>query len=477
MLRKFISCTTKSRRHQGSTCPPLVGVHPNPGPKAAKSQRDSHITDEEKEEIKELRARGMSGEEIARKIGRDGRVVRVWLKRDEATHEMKRKERTSRKRQRETANKENSMSQEKKPKKRKKWKRLDDKAQGYASALLDFEISHVQIAEEMDRDRRTIDRLAEKRSTGQRKTTPQLGRPRKTTRRDDRAIARRADALDEPSTRTIAAEIKTEHSSASISKETVRRRLKEEGEVARRRLPKPRLTKKQMKARLQWAREHLEWTQEQWDRVLWSDESPFTVHPTPSRKFRWVRKGKVAKNPKARVNPKLIAPTVKFGGGKIQVWGCFYAGGVGHLKLIEGTMKKEDYKQILIHRVMPLIKEKTWSEPSTVAWIFQQDGAKPHTANQNMRYLRRKATEAGCSWTVMDWPAQSADLSPIENIWHYLKDQLRKYPRLPSSKDDLFTRLQTEWEKLGPDALRPYANSMHQRCEAVIEARGGSVTC
>jgi hypothetical protein len=190
-----------------------------------------------------------------------------------------------------------------------------------------------------------------------------------------------------------------------------------------------------------------------------------------------VRKGKVAKNPKARVNPKLIAPTVKFGGGKIQVWGCFYAGGVGQLKEIDGTMKKEEYKQILIHHVMPLIKKKTRGEPSTIAWIFQQDGAKPHTAHQNMNYLRRKATEAGYSWTVMEWPAQSADLSPIENIWHYLKDQLRKYPRLPTSKDDLFARLHTEWEKLGADALRPYVKSMRQRCEAVIEARGGSITC
>ncbi len=142
--------------------------------------------------------------------------------------------------------------------------------------------------------------------------------------------------------------------------------------------------------------------------------------------------------------------------------------------LLTAQRKKEDYKQILIHHMMTLIKD---SEPSHIAWIFQQDGAKPHTANQNMNYLQRKAKESGYSWTVMDWPAQSADLSPIENLWHYLKNQLRKYPRLPTSKDDLYVRLKTEWEKLGPDALQPYVKSKRQRCEAVIEAGGGSITC
>lgn len=482
MLLNLRANMTKSRRRQGSTSPPLVGVHPNPGPKKCgrrvpKPHSTSHLmTDEEKERIRELRATGMSGEEIAREIGRDGKAVRIWIKRNEVTHEMKRKERLCKKRQRETVNKENNKNQQKQ-KKQKTWKRLDENEQGYAGALLDFKISHRQIGKKMKRDQRTVDRLAEKRSTGKSKSPSSQGRPRKTTPRDDRALARRADAPDEPSTRTIAREISLEHPNSPISKDTVHRRLKEEGEVARRMLPKPRLTRKQMKARLEWAREHVEWTQEQWGRVLWSDESPFTVHPTPSRKFRWVRKGKVAKNPKARVNLKLIAPTVKFGGGKIQVWGCFYAGGVGHLKLIDGTEKKEDYKQILIHHMMPLIKEKALSEPSHIAWIFQQDGAKPHTANQNMNYLQRKAKESGYSWTVMDWPAQSADLSPIENLWHYLKNQLRKYPRLPTSKDDLYVRLKTEWEKLGPDALQPYVKSMRQRCEAVIEAGGGSITC
>lgn len=484
-LKSLKACFPKLRRRYGSTSPPLAGVHPNPGPKqkcrrweAKKDSKRIKLTDDEKDRINKLSAEGKSGDDIAHEIGRKEETVRRWMKRRKYTGEMKRKERSRKRRVDAIEDKETSTSRESPRKKPKKWKRFDDREQGYATALLDTGLSHKKIAKMMKRGRRTLDRRAKQNEGDQRTdatTASRLGRPRKTTPRDDRALARRADAPDEPSARSIAAESKIHNPDHAISKNTVCRRLKEQGEVPRRKIPKLRLTKEQKAARLRWAEAHKDWTLDQWNRVLWSDESPFTIVPTPSRKFVWIRKGKRAKNMKASVDPKQVAPTAKWGGGKIQVWGCFYAGGVGHLTEIQGTLKKEGYKSILIHHVIPLITQKTSSEPSTIAWIFQQDGAKPHTANTNVDYLQRKAQESGESWTVMEWPPQSPDLNPLENVWHYLKDQLRKHPHLPTSKKELFERLQTEWEKLGPDALQPYVSSMPQRCSAVIEAKGGPI--
>jgi transposase len=49
-----------------------------------------------------------------------------------------------------------------------------------------------------------------------------------------------------------------------------------------------------------------------------------------------------------------------------------------------------------------------------------QDGARIHTAGNVMEWLRTKDIE------FLEWPPQSPDLNPIENIWAYLKDKLYK---------------------------------------------------
>ena len=343
----------KLRRRQGSTCPPLVNVHPNPGPKeksrrrgAKKETKMTPLAKKEKKQIEKLTAESMLGADIAKLIGRKEETVQKWIKRNENTGEMKRKKRSTKRQPEAIEDKGNSNSGDEPRKKPKKWKRLDDTEKGYAAALLDTGISHRQAAAKMKRGTRTLDRLAKQKDEDPKmetKTTARLGRPRKTTPRDDRALARRADAEDEPSARTLAAELKIHNSCNAISRRTISRRLKEERMLPRRKIPKPRLTKEQKAARLRWAEDHKNWTQEQWDRVLWSDESPFTIVPTPpSRKFVWVRQGKEAKN---MVNAKQVAPTAKWGGGKIQVWGVFMREELDISRKFTELLKKTDTKR------------------------------------------------------------------------------------------------------------------------------------
>jgi transposase len=82
--------------------------------------------------------------------------------------------------------------------------------------------------------------------------------------------------------------------------------------------------------------------------------------------------------------------------------------------------------------------------------------------------------ESGYKWYLMEWPSNSPDLNPIENLWAYLKAQLSAYPQEPSTTEELLLRLQAEWAKLGPKALEKYVNDLPARIAAVIENKGGS---
>ncbi len=52
--------------------------------------------------------------------------------------------------------------------------------------------------------------------------------------------------------------------------------------------------------------------------------------------------------------------------------------------------------------------------------LFQQDGATCHTARIVRRWMDRHNIH------LLPWPAKSADLSPIENLWSYLAREVEK---------------------------------------------------
>ena len=70
----------------------------------------------------------------------------------------------------------------------------------------------------------------------------------------------------------------------------------------------------------------------------------------------------------------------------------------------------------------------------------------------------------------MDWPAQSPDLNPIENLWSILDYQLRE--RKVTNKQELFACLQEGWNQISNEMLASLVDSMPRRCQAVIDAKG-----
>jgi len=146
---------------------------------------------------------------------------------------------------------------------------------------------------------------------------------------------------------------------------------------------------------------------------------------------------------------------------KINVWGCFAYHGVGHLHLVDGIMDQKQYKQILIHHYQPSA-EMLFPAGN---YIFQQDNDPKHTAKTVQEYIGTK------NWNVLDWPSQSPDLNPIENLWHLLDWKMRT--RVPQNEDQLMEYCQEAWENIPIEYLNSLVDSIPTRIEHVIKAKGG----
>ncbi|EFX65815.1 hypothetical protein DAPPUDRAFT_65176, partial [Daphnia pulex] len=70
----------------------------------------------------------------------------------------------------------------------------------------------------------------------------------------------------------------------------------------------------------------------------------------------------------------------------------------------------------------------------------------------------------------LEWPPQSPDLSPIEQIWDYVKSKMDTTER--SSTEVMWKKIQKEWNKIPKKVLRKYILSLKSRCAACLNVKG-----
>ena len=61
---------------------------------------------------------------------------------------------------------------------------------------------------------------------------------------------------------------------------------------------------------------------------------------------------------------------------------------------------------------------------------------------------------------IIDWPANSPDLNPIENVWKTLKDNIQHQEVFPRTVSELKVVLKQEWEDLNSSIFEELAASM-----------------
>lgn len=163
--------------------------------------------------------------------------------------------------------------------------------------------------------------------------------------------------------------------------------------------------------------------------------------------------------------PDCVMPTVKFGGGSVMIWGSMTSQGVGEMYVCEGRMNAVKYIDMLEQVLEPSVVK--FYDTIDGEYYFQQDNAPCHTAQKVVKWFAENRVR------LLDWPPQSPDLSPIENLWHILKERIRQYRH--TSKGALKEKILQEWESISPDICYKLVATMPKRVKAVIRARGGSI--
>ena len=99
-------------------------------------------------------------------------------------------------------------------------------------------------------------------------------------------------------------------------------------------------------------------------------------------------------------------------------------------------------------------------------FIFQQDNAPPHSSHQTREFLESREIE------VLQWPPQSPDLSPIENLWGILSEKVYKEGKVYNTKDDLWAAVQTAWDEVPVEIFKNLYKSIPNRLIKVLESGG-----
>ncbi len=100
------------------------------------------------------------------------------------------------------------------------------------------------------------------------------------------------------------------------------------------------MSKQNKEKRLKWALKYVNFTEKDWNQVIWNDESRFRLFGSDGRTYVW-------REPNTRLEEKNLTPTVKFGGGGIMVWGCFAGNTIGNLVVVPETLNTTNYIDLL----------------------------------------------------------------------------------------------------------------------------------
>ncbi len=204
----------------------------------------------------------------------------------------------------------------------------------------------------------------------------------------------------------------------------------------------PFLTEKHKEKRYEWA---LKNEATDWNAWIFSDEKIF-------------RAGAAPVGVRYRKGHQPFYPTKRWS-GQVFVWYAIHKTGIFKAQVVESRLNNVTYRLLLEKGLLP------GYQPSM---IFQQDNARPHIAKEVKQWMVEKKVQC-CN----DWPANSPDLNPIENLWSKIDFEVRR--RCPRSKETLRKIVMLEIKKITRSEISNLIDSMPRRISQVKKSNGGNI--
>ncbi|GFW08659.1 transposable element Tcb2 transposase [Trichonephila clavipes] len=253
------------------------------------------------------------------------------------------------------------------------------------------------------------------------------GRPRGTTPTDDRYIVLQAKRNRRQTAGEIARHT-TQATGRPISLFTVARRLHGGGLFARRPVRCVPLTPAHRRRRSLWCREHRNWRDNEWGRVLFTDESRLSLSSDAHRILIWRERG-------SRNHPSNIIEKDRYGGRGVFVWGGIMLGSRTDAGSINGTT---------------------------------------HYCNEILLpYVRLFRGAMGLQFLFMDDNAPCHRTVAAEQLLENRRLAARTLP--PVTIRELRLALQDEWAAMPQQLIDTLILSMGRRCKTCLAVRGDHI--
>uniref|UniRef100_A0A9J8BXV5 Tc1-like transposase DDE domain-containing protein n=1 Tax=Cyprinus carpio carpio TaxID=630221 RepID=A0A9J8BXV5_CYPCA len=173
-------------------------------------------------------------------------------------------------------------------------------------------------------------------------------------------------------------------------------------------------------------RKFMEFAKKQRKKILWSDETKKVLFGLNSKRYVWRKPGTAH-----------------------------------HLSNTVPTMNAAKYRDILDENLLQSAQDLRLGRRFT----FQQDNDPKHTAKIMKEWLHNNSV------TVLEWPTQSPDLNPIENLWGDIKKMLFLKQK-PRNVNELWNVVKESWSGITAERCHKLVDSMPHRCQAVLKNCG-----